>query len=326
MTDIFLNSFDLPLISSSMGVKIKEWSQAQRNLVIDLFKQGKTFRSINKATGMALGTISDLIKKYNMFGYVQNQPRFGAKRKTTSRIDRQIVKMVQKNRFLSAPKVSSLLEKDFGLKVSSCTIRNRLKESGFKARVPRKKPFLSKIHRKRRLVFAKKYVNMPVSFWRKVLWTDESKFNLVKSDGAQKVWRKKGEAFTLSCIRGTVKFSGGNVMVWGSMAWNGTGKLEFIDGIMDSEVYVNILNKNLLASTKKLRLGKHFIFQQDNDPKHVSKKAKEFFIQKQIELLEWPAQSPDINPIEHLWAILDKKCGTQCLKRKEDLKIMLQEA
>ena len=55
-----------------MGVKIKEWSQAQRNLVIDLFKQGKTFRSINKATGMALGTISDLIKKYNMFGYVQN--------------------------------------------------------------------------------------------------------------------------------------------------------------------------------------------------------------------------------------------------------------
>ena len=203
-----------------MAVKIKKWYQTQRNLVIDLFKQGKTFRSINKATGMAIGTISDLIKKYNMFGYVQNQPRFGAKRKTTSRIDRQVVKMVQKNRFLSAPKVSSLLEKDFGLKVSPCTIRKRLKESGFKARVPRKKPFLSKIHQKRRLAFAKKYVNMPVSFWRKVLWTDESKFNLVKSDGAQKVWRKKGEAFTLSCIRGTVKFSGGNVMVWGS--WLGT--------------------------------------------------------------------------------------------------------
>ena len=102
----------------------------------------------------------------------------------------------------------------------------------------------------------------------------------------KKYGKKKGEAFTLSCIRGTVKFSGGNVMVWISMAWNGTGKLEFIDGIMDSEVYVNILNKNLLASTKKLRLGKHFIFQQDNDPKHTSKKAKEFFIQKQIELLE----------------------------------------
>ena len=72
--------------------------------------------------------------------------------------------------------------------------------------------------------------------------------------------------------------------VWGSMTWNGPGKLEFIDGIIESEVYVNNLNKNFLASTRKRRMGKHFIFQQDNDPKHTSKKAKEFFIRKQIEL------------------------------------------
>ena len=97
-----------------MGVKIKEWSQAQPNLFIDLFKQGKTFRSINKATGMALGTISDLIKKYNIFGYVQNQPRFGAKRKTTSRIDRQIVKMVQKTVFYQHQKCQASLRKILG--------------------------------------------------------------------------------------------------------------------------------------------------------------------------------------------------------------------
>ena len=53
------------------------------------------------------------------------------------------------------------------------------------------------------------------------MWTDKSKFNLVKSDGAQKVSRKEGEAFKLSCIRGTVKFGGSNVMVWRSMTWNG---------------------------------------------------------------------------------------------------------
>ena len=77
-----------------MGVKTKEWLQAHPNLVINLFKQGKTFRLIHEATGMALGTISDLIKKYKRFGYVKNHPRSGAKHKTTPRIDRQTVKMV----------------------------------------------------------------------------------------------------------------------------------------------------------------------------------------------------------------------------------------
>ena len=74
---------------------------------------------------------------------------------------------------------------------------------------------------------------------------------------------------------------------------------------MGSEVYVNILNKNLLAS-RKLQMGKLFIFQQNTDPKHMSKKTKEFSSRSRLKL-EWLAQNPDLNPIEHLWAILDQK-------------------
>ena len=99
-------------------------SQAQRNLVIDLFKQDKTFRLMQEATGMALGTIGYLIKKYKCFGNVSNYPRSGAKRNITSRIDRQIIKIVQENQFLSAPKASNLLEKELGIQVSSFTIQN----------------------------------------------------------------------------------------------------------------------------------------------------------------------------------------------------------
>ena len=94
-----------------MGVKTKVWSQSQRNFVIDLFKPGKIFRLMQEATGMVLGTISDFIKKYKRFGYVKNHLRSGAKCKMTPRIDQQIVKMVQENRLLSAPKASKFLEK-----------------------------------------------------------------------------------------------------------------------------------------------------------------------------------------------------------------------
>lgn len=93
---------------------------------------------------------------------------------------------------------------------------------------------------KRRLEFARKYISMPLSYWKKVLWSDESKFNLKASDGIQKVWRKPEEAYSMSCMRGTVKHGGRNIMVWGCMAWNGVGKINFIEDKVNAEMYISI--------------------------------------------------------------------------------------
>ena len=72
--------------------------------------------------------------------------------------------------------------------------------------------------------------------------------------------------------------------------------------------------------------GNTFYLPTKHQPQAYVKKSKRVFIQKQIELLEWLAQSPDLNPIEHLWAILDQKAAARCLKKKVELKILLQEA
>ena len=109
-------------------------------------------------------------------------------------------------------------------------------------------------------------------------------------------------------------------MLWGCMAWNGVGKLEFIDETMNADLYNNILKRNLKSSAKSLRLGNSFLFQQDNDPKHTAEKTKTFFDENGINVLEWPSQSPDLNPIEHLWTSLGKKIGNRAFTKKEDLK------
>ena len=95
--------------------------------------------------------------------------------------------------------------------------------------------------KKKRLQFARNHRNWTVDDWSRVLWSDESKFNMNVFDGAVYVRRRPGEQLADCCTRKTVKHGGGTIMAWGCFAAAGVCRIHKVVGVMKKEQYVDIL-------------------------------------------------------------------------------------
>lgn len=95
---------------------------------------------------------------------------------------------------------------------------------------------------------------------------------------------------------------------------------------MTADVYRRILENEMVPSVQNLyNRGEPFIFQEDNDPKHCARMIKEWHQDHGVHRMEWPPQSPDLNPIENLWAMLDRKAKKRRCSNERELFTLLQD-
>uniref|UniRef100_A0A8C1UDJ8 Tc1-like transposase DDE domain-containing protein n=1 Tax=Cyprinus carpio TaxID=7962 RepID=A0A8C1UDJ8_CYPCA len=280
--------------------KTADLTVVQKTIIDTLHKEGKPQTFIAKEAGCSQSAVSKHVNRK-----LSGRKKCGKKRCTTNQENHSLMRIVKQNRF----KNLSELHKEWteaGVKASRATTHRRVKEFVYSCCIHLVKSLLNHRQHQRHLTWAKEKKNWTVAQWSKVLFSDESKFCISFGNQGPRVWRKGGEAHSPSCLKSSVKFPQ-SVMIWGAMSSAGVGPLCFLKTKVTAPVYQEILEHFMLPSADQLFEDADFIFQQDLAPAHTAKSTKSWLNDHGVGVLDWPANSPDLNPIENLWRTVKRK-------------------
>jgi len=279
---------------------------------------------ISRITSKSKSVIHGVLNLYKQTKSIEPKKSPGRPRKTTKREDRLMLKVVKKDRFKTAAAISREINDKMDSPISRRTVSRRLNEQNLFARSPITKPLISKKNKRLRLSFAYEHVVWTDKKWKTVHFSDESKFMLMGSDGKNYVRRNIGEQLSEKCLKKSMKFGGGSIMVWGMISGNGVGPLIRLHGKVNAYVYKELLKQHVIPALKHSDNNQP-ILMQDNAPCHKAKMVMGYFKEKNISLLNWPPQSPDLNPIENVWKIIGERSMAQNPKNLEELWNILQK-
>jgi transposase len=199
---------------------------------------GMSIRDISAKTGLKRSTIQENLA--HLVPGAASKP-VGRPAKLSPRLKSPISRGFEQGSLMTATAAKKYLTNTCGVDVSGQTVRNHLRAAGMRVHSRPLKPRLTKFHKTQRLNFARAMSKAEKGFWESVVFTDESKHNLFAPDGHHFVWRRPGSPSLSHHIRETVKFGGGNAIVWGAITSRGVGKLVFIEGRMDTRLFVDVL-------------------------------------------------------------------------------------
>ncbi|GFW58069.1 transposable element Tc1 transposase [Trichonephila clavipes] len=261
-----------------------------RGQIIGKLEEGRSVTSVAAEFGIALSIVSRLWRQFQTTGTAIR----GNRRKTAGEIARHTTQVT-------------------GRPISRFTVARRLHGGGLFARRPVRCVPLTPAQRRRRSLWCQEHRNWRDNAWGRVLFTDERRFSLSSDSHRILIWRERGSRNHPSNSIERDSYGGRGVLVWGGIMLGSRPDLHVFDaGSVNGTRYCNEIH---LPYVRLFRgaMGLQFLFMDGNAPCHRTVAAEQLLENEDIERMDWPARSPDLNPIEHVWDFLGRRLAARTL-------------
>jgi hypothetical protein len=277
-------------------------SDALKYKIVALRECQKSWKEICSILKIKRSTAQAVVKKNAETGDVKNRKSPGRPKKVKPSGHRVISRFIGRNRRATIAQITAnyntgRVEHDM---VSAVTMKRTLKTMDFKKKAAARKLNISPKNRSLRVRWCRAHSNWTQEDWARIVFTDEVRVAL-RDDGRVKIWRRRGERYSHGCTTST-STNRASLMFWGFISADGQGLLLTCSNGMTAQEYISVMERAAFSSLPSF--GRTLM--DDNAPIHRAGIVRAWKEQYDIQCIDWPAYSPDLNPIENVWGFIKR--------------------